>query len=111
MTDLQINVALAKAMGWLPSSKYTVMHGQYQVFRKILTCNKDGVMREFDFRDPVIFMAICKHWELNIDHKYMTVCYSDSTAEATVYIRAKNGLCIEKATAICVIDAAKRGVK
>jgi hypothetical protein len=110
MTDLQINIALAQACGWLPSSKYAIMHGQYQVFRQILTCNKDGTLRKFDYRDPVIFTAICKHWKLNVDHKYMTTCYSDSDAEPTIYIREKNGLCIEKAVALCVIEATKRGL-
>ena len=111
MTDLQINVALAQAMGWTESSRYAVMLDQYEVFRQKVLCNKDGTLRKFDYRNPVIFMAICKHWGLNVDYKYMTVCYSDSLTVPTLYIRKKDGLFIEKATALCVIDAAKRGVK
>ena len=111
MTDLQINVALAQAMGWTESSRYAVMLDQYEVFRQKVLCNKDGTLRKFDYRDPIVFVAICKHWELNIDYKYMAVCYSDSESCPTLYIRKKNGLCIEKAATLCVIDAAKRGVK
>lgn len=104
MTDLQINIELARACGWLPSSQYAVMHGQYQVLRQILTCNKDGTLRKFDYRDPVIFVSICKQWNLRVGH-HTKIPFA--ACSGNVYI----GDTIEKAAATCVIDMAKRGAK
>lgn len=101
MTDLQINIALAQACGWLPSGKYAIMYGQYQVFRKILSCNKDGALRKFDYRDPVVFTAICKRWRLDV--RFSGVVFVPYICKTYRFES------IEKAAAMCVIELAKRG--
>ena len=110
MTDLQINIELAQALGWILSEKFTPMHDQYDVFRGKVFCNKDGVLRKFDYRDPFIFVAICKHWDLFLVNK-------EPVSHAAIFFKyprvhlEKLDVSIEKAAALCVIDAAKRGVK
>lgn len=106
MTDLQINIALAQALGWMPASKYAIMYDQFSVIGQLVLCNKDGVLRRFDYRTPVLFTAICNHWQLAIDYKYMTSVYSETTP--AVFIQRKDGLCVERAAALCVIDAQRR---
>lgn len=110
MTDKEINIALAQACGWQPSGKYAVMHGQYQVFRQILTCNKDGTLRKFDYRDPVIFAAICKHWGLVVNfHKSRVDCFVDKNEFSQLaYRHEANTSSMEKATAMVIIEYEKR---
>lgn len=107
MTDLEINIALAKACGYvckIPQGLYPSAHGECHPFEGALYCNHYDWVRKFDYRDPVIFVAICKHWKLSVFHrKFLCYCQpalKDFFADT-----------IEKAAALCVIDAVKRGVK
>ena len=106
MNDLQINIALAKAMGWkqLSSNEFcnTRKTGVYAAINGVF-CFDYGQMpraRGFDYRDPVIFVAICKRWELQIEFPYK--CYKQGGR----FIVAGS---IEKAAALCVIDLVKKG--
>jgi hypothetical protein len=100
MTDLEINIALAKAMGWDDVDISASFYGQ-----ALETYDQHkGYWRRFDYRDPVIFVAICKHWKLAVFHKYLH-CYCAPT------LLDFNVDTIEKAAALCVIAAVKRGVK
>lgn len=114
MTDLQINIELARACGWLPSSQYAVMHGQYQVLRQILTCNKDGTLRKFDYRNPVIFDAIIAHWFLEVDW-FTEFLTNDSLVNisqpAWSVIITRPASKRYEAAALVVIEIAKRGAK
>lgn len=103
MNDLEINIALAQAMRWTKSSRYAVMYGQFEVFRQKVLCNSDGTLRKFDYRDPVIFTAICKHWMLDVC--FSGVVFPEYEAKS---FRSES---IEKSAALCVIDLAKRGVE
>lgn len=96
MTDLQINTELAKAMGW---GKLNDLKWDNEVF-----CWNGNYWRGFSYLDPVIFVAICKHWNLRINHKYDWV-----GSDACTYT-SKN-ISIEKAAALCVIDTVKLGIK
>lgn len=99
MTDIQINIALAKAMGWRDDDIST---GVFSQGLAAYDCNT-GCWRKFDYSNPVIFVAICKHWELSV-HYDQLVCYCLPTLEDFL------GDTIEKAAAMCVIETAKRGV-
>lgn len=104
MTDLELNIALAEAIGWQPSSKYAVMYGQYELTRCFVYCNDNGTLRKFDYKDPVIFAAICKQFDLNVYYGFCNVstCFGVERYGADT---------IEKAAALCVIASVKRGVK
>ena len=106
MTDLELNIALAEAMGWKPSSKYATMFGQYSVFRGKVCCNDNGTLRKFDYRDPVIFSAICKRWNVGAIKAGMHG-YAGSPDGEKLY----SAMTPEYAAAWCVIEAVKRGVK
>jgi hypothetical protein len=97
MTDLQINVALAKAMGWLDAD---MEPSYYHPDRLMCNDHKLGGYRIFDYRDPVVFVAICKHWKLSVQHSSL-VCYCQPT------FKDFSADTIEKAAALCVIDSAK----
>lgn len=105
MTDLEINVNLARAMGWdeddISSSFYKQNLEAYD-FDK-------GHWRPFDYRDPVIFVAICKRWELDcyFSKDLKTVRHTKSLPMGAFF----DDDSIEKAAALCVIDAVKRGMK
>ena len=110
MTDLQVNIALAKAMGW----KFLSQIGFAGLKKTGFIVEDDEVICgynfcllnfKFDYRDPVIFVAICKHWKLDVHHGYRWVAGGTNTL-----IDVGFGT-IEKAAALCVIDAVKRGVK
>lgn len=111
MTDLQINVALAKAMGWaeLSSSEFwnTRKTGAYAETGNVWCYDflQSPRPKVFDYRDPVVFVAICKHWRLDISHQYKW-----AHGDKGVFIAAGFGT-IEKAAALCAIALAKRGVK
>jgi hypothetical protein len=109
MTDLEINIALAKAMGWvefeweewmdLAGNGFITNDGQV-----LCSYKNSAITYKFDYRNPVIFVAICKHWKLTIFHNSLH-CYCAPT------LLDFNADTIEKAAALCVIAAAKRGVK
>jgi hypothetical protein len=108
MTDLEINIALAKAMGWvefeweewmdLAGNGFITNDGQV-----LCSYKNSAITYKFDYRDPVIFVAICKHWQLDV--YFSGVVYPEFEA---MPFRSEF---IEKAAALCVIDAANRGVK
>lgn len=102
MTDLQINIALAQAMGWedddISSSFYSQNLEAYD-------WDKNG-WRKFDYRDPVIFTAICKHWNLVANFEGFV-----SGVAGIDLIGTWQRDCIEKAAALTVIELAKRGIK
>jgi hypothetical protein len=111
MTDLQINVKLALAMGWVPLSNFEWINLSKTGFifdERGVVCSYEGncFSKQFDYRDPVIFVAICKHWKLRVNHAFHWVSddgiYNNQTSAAET---------LEKAAALCVIAAAKRGVK
>jgi hypothetical protein len=64
--------------------------------------------RKFDYRDPVIFTAICKHWGLVVN-------FRDGFASGIDGIHIvgewEKPHFIEKAAALVAIKLAKRGVK
>lgn len=100
MTDLEINIALAKAMGWDALDK------ENDDFRVYDAHHYGGTWRKFDYRDPVIFVAICKRWRLVVNFDGW-VSHSTGIEVTGNWCRE----CIEKAAALTVIDAVKRGVK
>jgi hypothetical protein len=109
MTDLEINIALANAMGWVELSIYEWIKVSKTGFifdKHGVVCGYEGYgyRKPFDYRDPVIFVAICKHWNVSAINSqfscYRSPTYKDFQADT-----------IEKAAALCVIDAVKRGVK
>lgn len=106
MTDLELNIALAEAMGWKPPSKHTVSHGQYYFTNNMVYCNDNCTVRKFDYRDPVIFEAICKRWNVGAI-KVGRHGYAGSPDGERLY----SAMTPEFAAAWCVIDLVKRGVK
>ena len=98
MTDLQINIALAQAIGW---GSLNDLKSDVEVF-----CWNGQYWRQFDYRDPVIFVSICKRWKLRVNHSYHWVSddgiYNKQVSEADS---------VEKAAALCVIYAVKRSSK
>jgi hypothetical protein len=108
MTDLQINVNLALAMGWMPLSNFEWINLSKTGFifdERGVFCTYEGYgrIKPFNYRDPVIFVAICKHWRLDVS--FSGIVFPEFEAKPF-----RSGT-IEKAAALCVIDAVKRGVK
>lgn len=123
MTDLQINIALAKAMGWETDQLAASIDKDVYAADWPRKDNRATVLQnralhplhlmpwcKFDYRDPVIFTAICKHWGL--------VVYFANRPNTGGFARASDlnnrfieNDCIEKAAALCVIEAVKRGIK
>lgn len=58
-------------------------------------------------RDPVVFVAICKHWGITTQFRQnaAVLCHDDFSVD---YVPSDS---IEKAAALLVIDLVKRGVK
>ena len=111
MNHLQINIELAKALGWkqgntpyVPNGHFTAVHGVVEC----LDADLNVFYKNLDYRDPVVFVAICKHWGLSVH-------YSDSYyLKPLVQKRAGNSFVeesVEKAAALCVIDLVKQGVR
>jgi hypothetical protein len=115
MTDLQINIALAKAMGWRQISRYK--WNEYKATGYIITKNEVRctyanriTVYPFDYRDPVIFVAICKHWKLKANFFYKSVCYDPPFNQPPMLISASGKtISIEHAAALVVIEL--EGVK
>lgn len=121
MSDLDINIALAKAMGWVEVSEHEWLFSNKVVGFLIrdgdvicVTCSTDldenggqiFLEKKFDYRDPVIFVAICKHWKLVVNF--------DGWVSRGIGVEVIGNWCrecIEQAAALTVIDAVKRGVK
>ena len=118
MSDLEINIALAQSMGW-ESDQTQTKNGRFFVADWLRKDNRKSVLqnkllypvgslpwRQFDYRDPVIFVAICKHWQLvaNFEGWVSGVAGIDVIGTWQRY-------CIEKAAALTVIKLAKRGAK
>ena len=111
MTNLQINIALAKAMGWVETTDSWLSDASSGAFINSnghIWCLPDSQcphqQKPFDYRDPVIFAAICKHWKLSVFFNRLN-CYCQPA------LKTFSADTIEKAAALCVIDAVKRGVK
>ena len=98
MTDLQINIALAQAMGW---GSLNDLKSDVDVF-----CWNGQYWRQFDYRDPVIFVSICKHWQLVANFEGFV-----SGSAGIDLIGSWQRDCIEKAASLTVIELAKRGAK
>jgi hypothetical protein len=111
MSDLQINIALAKAMGW-NDLQMDYFGNPMQILvpqrRDILHCWDMGVCRLFDYRNPVIFAAICKHWNLVVNFRDGFASGINGINIVGEWIKPQF---IEKAAALVVIELAKRGVK
>ena len=108
-SDLQINIELAKALGWkrgdtpyVPNGHFTAVHGVVEC----LDAGLDVFYKRLDYRDPVVFVAICKHWRLDTNHHTNMVVGKSIAAD---YFFQEDS--IEKAAALCVIDLVKRGIK
>lgn len=105
MTDLEINIALAKAMGWVEFKEKRDWFKKYKKGFRVygeVQCSY-GLFYGFqtlDYRDPVIFLAICKHWDLHVHFGFANV--------ATCYgLKKYKAESIEKAAALCAIGIAK----
>ena len=128
MTDLQVNIALAKAMGW----KFLSQIGFAGLKKTGFIVEDDEVICgynfcllnfKFDYRDPVIFVAICKHWKLDVNfHKSRVDGFvNENLFSQLAYRHEANISSMEKAAALVVIEhvkhqtmldkLAKRGVK
>ena len=109
MSDLEINIALAQSMGWkeltftewLNLAKSGFIQGSEEI-----RCSYKGFSngRIFDYRDPVIFVAICKHWQLVANFEGWV-----SGVAGIDVIGTWQRDCIEKAAALTVIELVKRG--
>ena len=105
MNRLQINIELAKALGWkewiMPDPRNT-----YKIEDERVYCWEDGAWFKFDYRDPVVFVAICKHWGITTQFRQnaAVLCHDDFSVD---YVPSDS---IEKAAALLVIDLVKRGV-
>ena len=114
-SDLQINIALAKALGWKEwgtSLPWGIMdNGFYHasvdgvVWCKYVDENS-FIERKLDYRDPVVFVAICKRWGLTVE--FAKTC-SQCISYKNIYYSVSDS--IEKAAVLCVIDLVKRGIK
>ena len=114
MNRLQINIELVEAMGWKKTTKFLLSRaeaGSYRVQDDGVWCLLDGVyvnvVRRFDYRDPVVFVAICKRWGITTQFRQnaAVLCHDDFSVD---YVPSDS---IEKAAALLVIDLVKRGIK
>lgn len=107
MNRLQINIELAKALGWRFTSASKILPNEVGIKFTHVFCNKNGYLRIFDYRDPVVFVAICKHWGITTQFRQnaAVLCHDDFSVD---YVPSDS---IEKAAALLVIDLVKRGVK
>jgi hypothetical protein len=113
MTDLEINIALAKAMGWvefeweewvdLAGNGFITNDGQV-----LCSYKNSAIIYKFDYRDPVIFVAVCKHWGLVVN---FSDGYASGIDKINIVGEWEKPRFIEKAVALVVIELAKRGVK
>ena len=107
MNRLQINIELAKALGWkewiMPDPRNT-----YKIEDERVYCWEDGAWFKFDYRDPVVFVAICKRWGLVVSHSNSWDCYA---TVRRLNVNSHSSEYVEKAAALCVIDLVKRGIK
>ena len=110
VSDLQINIELAKALGWkrgntpyVPNGHFTAVHGVVEC----LDAGLDVFYKRLDYRDPVVFVAICKHWGITTQFRQnaAVLCHDDFSVD---YVPSDS---IEKAAALLVIDLVKRGIK
>lgn len=106
-SDLQINIELAKALGWRFTSASKILPNEVGIKFTHVFCNKNGYLRIFDYREPVVFVAICKHWGITTQFRQnaAVLCHDDFSVD---YVPSDS---IEKAAALLVIDLVKRGVK
>lgn len=99
-SDLEINIALAEAMGWTDDD---ISASFISDILETYDWNRNG-WRRFDYCDPVIFVAICKRWGLEINFLTNVIYLKDES-----HWYGKTDVCIERAAAFAVIDAVKRG--
>lgn len=107
-SDLQINIELAKALGWKQHYSPLIPDGHFTTVNGVVECLETGIdvfYKRLDYRDPVVFVAICKRWKLRVLHDAGCVLIDGQYGKATY------DDCIEKAAALCVIDLVKRGIK
>lgn len=109
MNHLQINIELAKALGWkqgntpyVPNGHFTAVHGVVEC----LDADLNVFYKNLDYRDPVVFVAICKHWGLTVE--FAKTC-SQCISYKNIHYSVSDS--IEKAAALCVIDLVKQGVR
>lgn len=105
-SDLQINIELAKALGWRFTSASKILPNEVGIKFTHVFCNKNGYLRIFDYREPVVFVAICKHWGLTVE--FAKTC-SQRISYKNIHYSVSDS--IEKAAALLVIDLVKRGIK
>ena len=109
-SDLQINIALAKALGWKQHYSPLIPDGHFTTVNGVVECLETGIdvfYKRLDYRDPVVFVAICKHWGITTQFRQnaAVLCHDDFSVD---YVPSDS---IEKAAALLVIDLVKRGVK
>jgi hypothetical protein len=78
--------------------------------RDVLYCWDKGVRRLFGYRDPVVFVAICKHWNLDANfHKNRVDGFVNKNVFSQLAYRHEAHIdSMEKAAALVVIEYAKR---
>ena len=106
-SDLQINIALAKALGWKFTSASKILPNEAGIKFTHVFCNKNGYLRIFDYCDPVVFVAICKRWGLVVSHSNSWDCYA---TVRRLNVNSHSSEYVEKAAALCVIDLVKLGI-
>ena len=109
-SDLQINIELAKALGWKQHYSPLIPDGHFTTVNGVVECLEAGIdvfYKRLDYRDPVVFVAICKHWGLEVVHSIFLAHMFNSG----VYVSKTDKSSIERAAALCVIDLVKRGMK
>ena len=108
-SDLQINIELAKALGWKQHYSPLMPDGHFTVVNGVVECLEAGIdvfYKRLDYRDPVVFVAICKHWGLTVE--FARTC-SQRVNYKDIHYSVSDS--IEKAAALLVIDLVKRGIK
>lgn len=113
MTKVEINTTLAEAVGWV---KYEAgsSHAQTSDYfvcaergrTRVVKCwdTRQDEWRTFDYKDPVVFAAICAHWGMTATRE---TCRCYCAPDFKVFIDP----CIEKAAALCALAAAEQGHK
>ena len=87
----------------IPDGHFTTVNG-------VVECLETGIdvfYKRLDYRDPVVFVAICKHWGLVVSHSNSWDCYA---TVRRLNVNSHSSEYVEKAAALCVIDLVKLGI-
>ncbi len=87
----------------IPDGHFTTVNG-------VVECLETGIdvfYKRLDYRDPVVFVAICKRWGLVVSHSNSWDCYA---TVRRLNVNSHSSEYVEKAAALCVIDLVKLGI-